>query len=278
MTDASEIIQRLLRAEPLREPLLRAVIASLQLPPGSAGLDAGCGIGLQARLLAEAIGPLGHVTGVDVAPELLAFGRNRVQQRGYAEHITLVEGDVASLPFGDDRFDWAWSADCVGYPAGELAPALRELVRVVRPGGRIVLLGWSAQQVLPGHTLLEARLNATCSAYQPFLSGQAPERHFARAARWLREAGLVAIRAQTFVGTVQSPLSLGERQALLDLFAMLWGQPQPEVAAQDWEASRRLCRPASTECILDLPDYYAFFTYALFQGEVVKGAELTSAG
>jgi ubiquinone/menaquinone biosynthesis C-methylase UbiE len=267
--DASQTIQRLLRAEPLREPLLREVIASLQLPPGSAGLDAGCGIGLQALLLAEAIGPQGHVTGVDVAPELLACGRDRAQASGYAGRVTMVEGDVAGLPCDNDQFDWAWSADCVGYPGGDAAPALRELVRVVRPGGRIVLLGWSAQQVLPGHALLEARLNATCSAYQPFLSGQAPERHFARAAPWLREAGLAAVRAQTFVGTVQSPLSAGERLALLDLFAMLWGQPQPGVSAQDWTAYQGLCLPESAECILNLPDYYAFFTYTLFQGEVV---------
>lgn len=270
MTDASQTIQRLLRAEPLREPLLREVIAALRLPPGSAGLDAGCGIGLQALLLAEAVGPQGRVTGVDVAPELLAYGRDRARQRGSTGSVTLVEGDVAGLPFDDDQFDWAWSADCIGYPAGEPAPALRELARVVRPGGRVVLLGWSAQQVLPGHALLEARLNATCSAYRPFLSAQPPERHFARAGRWLRAAGLAAVRAQTFVGTVQSPLSAGERLALLDLFAMLWGQPQPEVSAQDWEDSQRLCRPESAECILDIADYYAFFTYTLFQGEVVK--------
>lgn len=270
MTDASQTIQRLRTAEPLREPLLREVITSLQLPPGSSGLDAGCGIGLQALLLAEAVGPQGHVTGVDLAPELLAFGRDRAQQAGYAVRVTLLEGDVASLPCVDDHFDWAWSADCVGYPAGDLAPALRELARVVRPGGRIVLLGWAAQQVLPGHALLEARLNASCSAYQPFLSAQTPERHFARAARWLREAGLESVQAETFVGTVQSPLSAGERLALLDLFAMLWGQPQPEVSAQDREAYQRLCRSESAECILDLPEYYAFFTYSLFQGVVRK--------
>jgi demethylmenaquinone methyltransferase/2-methoxy-6-polyprenyl-1,4-benzoquinol methylase len=51
----------------------------------------------------------------------------------------------------------------------------------------------------------------------------------------------------------------------LDLFAMLWGQPQPEVSAQDWSAYQRLCRPDSAACILDLPEYYAFFTYSVFE-------------
>ncbi|HEX5942204.1 MAG TPA: hypothetical protein VFY66_07990, partial [Anaerolineales bacterium] len=62
MPDADLIIQNLLEANPLREPTLRSIIQSLQLPRGSRGLDAGCGIGLQAFLLAEAVGPEGQVT------------------------------------------------------------------------------------------------------------------------------------------------------------------------------------------------------------------------
>ena len=53
MTDASSIIQNLLQANPLREPTLRSIVQSMQLPYGSHGLDAGCGIGLQALLLAK---------------------------------------------------------------------------------------------------------------------------------------------------------------------------------------------------------------------------------
>jgi demethylmenaquinone methyltransferase/2-methoxy-6-polyprenyl-1,4-benzoquinol methylase len=50
---------------PLRESILRSALEVLQLPSGSRGLDAGCGIGLPALLLAEAVGPTGHVTGLD---------------------------------------------------------------------------------------------------------------------------------------------------------------------------------------------------------------------
>jgi demethylmenaquinone methyltransferase/2-methoxy-6-polyprenyl-1,4-benzoquinol methylase len=52
---------------------------------------------------------------------------------------------------------------------------------------------------------------------------------------------------------------------------MLWGEPQPGVAPEDWEAFQRLCRPGSAEFILDIPDYYAFFTYTLFEGKVASG-------
>jgi len=61
MTETATYIQRLLESNPLREPTLRLAIQTLHLPQGSIGLDAGCGIGLQALLLAEEIGPAGHV-------------------------------------------------------------------------------------------------------------------------------------------------------------------------------------------------------------------------
>lgn len=268
MSDARIAIQNALDANPLREPLLRTVIRSLDLPRGSHGLDAGCGIGLQARLLADAVGTNGHVTGVDLSSEALVYGNVHVKDVGYADRITFCEGDVSCLPFEDDTFDWVWSADCVGYPLGELTPFLNELIRVVRPGGSLTILGWSSQQLLPGYPLLEARLNATCSGYVPYYKDQDPQLHFVRALGSFCQVGLQEVKAQTFVGDVQAPLSRGERVALLSLFEMLWGQRQPETSPEDWRDYQRLCEPASSDFVLDIPDYYGFFTYSMFQGTV----------
>jgi demethylmenaquinone methyltransferase / 2-methoxy-6-polyprenyl-1,4-benzoquinol methylase len=268
MTAANLIIRNLLEANPLREPTLRSIIQSLQLPRASHGLDAGCGIGLQAFLLAETVGAEGHVTGLDIKPELLAYGEDLAMKAGLSERVTFRAGDVGCLPFDNDAFDWVWSADCIGYPAGELAPLLQELRRVVKPGGSVILLGWSSQQLLPGYPLLEARLNATCSGYIPFLKEKRPELHFMRALGALRDAGLEDCRAQTFVGEVQSPLSSGERIALTSLFEMLWGVPQPEASTEDWAEYKRLCTPSSPDFILGITDYYAFFTYSMFRGKV----------
>ncbi len=243
--------------------------AGLQLPSGSRGLDAGCGIGLQALMLAQETGSAGRVTGLDIDLEQLAYGHNRVRRAGEAGRITLCQADIGRLPFARHSFDWAWSADCIGYPAGDLRPLLGELKRVVRPGGSIFLLGWSSQQLLPGHVFLEARLNATCSAYLPYLQDKAPESSFLRSISQMRQAGLAQVQAQTFVGQVQAPLSDAQSAALASLFEMLWGQPQPQVSPQDWEAYRRLCEPASPDFILNVDGYYAFFTYTLFRGEVV---------
>ena len=270
MPDTDLIIQNLLEANPLREPTLRSIIESLQLPRGSHGLDAGCGVGLQAFLLAEALGAEGHVTGLDILPELLTCGEDLASKAGLSERVSFRLGDVSCLPFDDDSFDWAWSADCIGYPAGDLAQQLQELLRVVKPGGSVILLGWSSQQLLPGYPLLEARLNATCSGYIPFFKEQRPEVNFMRALTVFRNVGLKKVTAQTFVGDVQAPLEAGQRTALTSLFQMLWGAPQPEAAAEDVAEYKRLCTPGSTQFILDLPDYYAFFTYTIFSGRVPK--------
>jgi demethylmenaquinone methyltransferase/2-methoxy-6-polyprenyl-1,4-benzoquinol methylase len=265
-TDA--YLQRLLAANPLREPVLRAAIQALQLPQGSRGLDVGCGPGLQALLLAEATGSAGHVTGADITPAFLTYGERLAAGAGLAARVNFREADMNHLPFADDSFDWVWSADCAGYPAGDLAPALSEFVRVVRPGGRVIILAWSSQQVLPGHPLLEARLNATCSATAPYLQGVEPDRHFLRAMVPMRKAGLENVVARTFAGEVQAPLSDGERAAMLSLFEMLWGQPQPDAATEDWAELQRLCAADSPDLILDIPGYYAFFTYTMFCGRL----------
>lgn len=268
MTDSDAYIQRLLEANPLREPLLRKIIQALQLPSGSHGLDAGCGIGLQTLLLLEAVGWNGHITGLDILPELLAYGTGMVQKAGLSDRLTFRAGDVSHLPFDDNSFDWVWSADCIGYPAGELMPLLNELMRVVKPGGDVILLGWSSQQLLPGYPLLEARLNATCSGYIPFLKAQSPDLNFMRAGHWFRKAGLENVRAQTVVSEVQSPLTGDVRTALISLFEMLWDSPQPETSPEDWRQYQQLCKPESPDFILAIPDYYAFFTYSMFRGKV----------
>jgi ubiquinone/menaquinone biosynthesis C-methylase UbiE len=270
MMDTNAIIQNLLQANPLREPALRSIIQSLQLPRGSHGLDAGCGIGLQALLLAEAVGDEGHVTGLDIILELLAYGEDLAAKAGLSGRVTFRAGDVSCLPFEANTFDWAWSADCIGYPAGDLTPLLQELVRVVKPGGKIILLGWSSQQLLPGYPLLEARLNATCSGYIPFFKDKRPEQHFMQAVGCFRNAGLEDVEARTFVGEVRAPLSSGEQTALTSLFEMLWSMPQPEASAEDRAEYKRLCTPGSPDFILNIPDYYAFFTYSMFYGKVTK--------
>ena len=266
--DAGKVALALGASYPLRAPVTRSAIQALDLPAGSRGLDAGCGIGLQAILLAEAVGPAGHVTGVDLSPGLLVHARRIVGEAGLADRIAFKEGNVAELPFDDDTFDWAWSMDCVGYLPQDQVPMLLELARVVRPGGRVAILAWSSEQLLPGYPRLEARLSGTTMGIAPFSDGMRPESHFLRALGWFRKAGLAEPMAKTFAGEAHAPLREELHNALADLFRMRWPGVEAELSQEERTEYRRLCLPESPDYILNQADYYAFFTYSMFSGLV----------
>jgi hypothetical protein len=148
----------------------------------------------------------------------------------------------------------------------ELLPLLNELKRVVKPGGLIAILAWSSQMLLPGYPFLEAKLNTTSSGIAPFAKRSQSERHFNRSLGWFEKAGLQELSVKTFAGNVFAPLSSAIIQALLSLIEMRWNGA--ELTEEDSTEFKRLCRPDSPDFILDLPDYYAFFTYTMFRGRV----------
>jgi ubiquinone/menaquinone biosynthesis C-methylase UbiE len=268
-TNVETYFDKLYLSTPLRNPAIRQAIRMLDLPKASHGLDAGCGIGTHTLLLAEAVEHDGHVTGVDLSPRFVAHARNQAKQSNLEDRVSFRHGDVNALPFSDQTFDWAWSVDCVGHVSvGQPVTGLQELARVVRPGGRVVLLGYSTQMLLPGYPMLEARLNATASATTAIAEGVKPEENFMRALGWFQTAGLAEPVAQTVVGTVHAPLDDGVRRALVSLFGMLWGEMQSKMTDEDREEFVRLTDPETPDFIPDTPDYYAFFTYSMFQGRV----------
>ncbi len=266
--ETSDYLRQLLVSLKLREPALREAVHALDPPRGSRGLDVGCGAGLQCMMLAEAVGPEGSVTGVDVATEFLEHGRVLVDRAGFTSRVSLMEGNAEQLPFEDDSFDWVWSVDCVGYGRWDPVPSLSEMSRVVRPGGTVAILAWSSEKLLPGYPALEAKLQGTAAGISPFSNDMPPARHLPRALGLLRELGLVDLRAQTFAGSVYAPLSEELRQSLDSLFAMRWPGVEAELDGEDLKLFNRLCRPGSPDIILDHPDYYAFFTYSMFRGKL----------
>ncbi|MDY6987566.1 MAG: class I SAM-dependent methyltransferase [Thermodesulfobacteriota bacterium] len=272
-SDAEVYAQQLALFHPLRKSVIRSAIKALLLAPASRGLDTGCGIGQVTLMLAEAVGPEGHCTGLDLSAPFVARAREISRKSPLSGQVSFQQGNVHALPFDDHRFDWVWSSDCVGYPAREPVALLKELSRVVKPEGTVAILIWSSQQLLPGYPLLEARLNATAAGMAPFTGGMGPELHALRALGWFRDAGLEEALVHTFVGTVHGPLSDGTRSALISLFDMRWKEARPEMAPEDWAQYERLCQPGSPDFILDLPDYYAFFTYSLFRGQVGRSTE-----
>ena len=104
---------------------------ALRLAPGSTLLDAGCGTGQ----FAVAFAALGcRVTGVDLAPEMLARARRHAAEQGVV--VDFREGDLAHLPDADDAFD-AVHARVSLHLVPDPAATLREIRRVLRRGGRL---------------------------------------------------------------------------------------------------------------------------------------------
>lgn len=80
-----------------------------------------------------------RVTGIDQSPDMLAHGRRNVEAAGLAERITLMQGEAERLPFPDASFDALTFTYLLRYVA-DPAATLRELARVVRPGGVVASL------------------------------------------------------------------------------------------------------------------------------------------
>lgn len=253
----------------LREPVIRTIVDTLQLPAESRGLDAGCGTGFYTLMLAEAVVVRGHVTGLDIEEKFLAKGRSLASKSGLTERVSFIKGDIRKLPFDDNSFDWIFSMDLVGSLKINPVLLLKELARTVKPGGIIYILNYSSQMLLPGYPVLEARLNATSRGIAPFDVKMKPELHSMRALKWFKQAGLSETGAQTFISDINPPLSQEMRKALIDLFEMRWGEDNLELLEEDRLEYQRLCRDDSPDFILNTPGYYGFFTYSLFWGRVI---------
>jgi ubiquinone/menaquinone biosynthesis C-methylase UbiE len=112
------------------------VLDALQPRLGERVLDVGSGPGLLACAIAERVAPTGTVAGVDISEPLLAWAR---AQGPVGLSVDYRHGDATSLPFAAASFDAVLSTQVLEYVA-DVDAAIAELARVVRPGGRILVL------------------------------------------------------------------------------------------------------------------------------------------
>jgi ubiquinone/menaquinone biosynthesis C-methylase UbiE len=134
------------------------VVELAALRPGLRVLDVACGTGLVARLAAEAIGVSGRVTALDLNPAMLAVAAELPAVEGAP--IEWVEGNAQALPFAEASFDVVCcQLGLQFFPDRE--GALREMRRVLVPGGRAVLMVWGEIDRAPGFAVLAAALGRT---------------------------------------------------------------------------------------------------------------------
>jgi demethylmenaquinone methyltransferase / 2-methoxy-6-polyprenyl-1,4-benzoquinol methylase len=106
----------------------------VEAAPTDAVLDVACGTGALSLALARRYGC--SVVGIDLSPQMLAEARRRVHGAGLADRIQLREGRAEELPFADDSFDALTFGYLLRY-VDDPASTVGELLRVVRPGGRV---------------------------------------------------------------------------------------------------------------------------------------------
>ena len=118
----------------------RALLADLGLGHGHRVLEAGCGPGTALAVLLDRIGPGGRVVGIDPTTAFIEEAGRRAAAAG-AANAEYREGDIREIPYPDAAFDAAF-CDKVLIHVGPTEQAIREMVRVTKPGGRVGALEW----------------------------------------------------------------------------------------------------------------------------------------
>ena len=159
----------------------RQVLKALDLRAGEHALDIGSGPGLLANDMAISVGRNGRVCGIDTSEDMLAMSRKRCADKPWTE---FLKADATELPFPDGSFDVAVSTQVYEYVAN-VPVALKELYRVMRPGGRVLVMDTDYGSFVI-HTEDKARMARVMSAW---------DEHFVHAglprtlSRQLRDAG-----------------------------------------------------------------------------------------
>src|SRR2546428_342184 len=253
------LMSSLERMNLFQEPEARVIIADLALPEGSRGLDVGCGVGLYALWLAEAIGPRGRVVGIEPSTERVEAARALVGHGPLASRLEFREGDATKLDAPDATFDWVWCGDVLHH-VQETGRALGEFARVVRPGGRIVVKESQLLHgvFLPGHPALERRLRQAEMEWSRHEGGE-----FSFEER--RQRTLASLRSvegfRTYLLERRAPLPHAARDYIQHVvFERNWGpRLRDRLAPDDWTRRSALCEVESATFVLDDPDYYCLY-------------------
>jgi len=122
----------------------RRILVRHTVKEGSLVLDAGGGTGSTTLLAADAVGSTGKVVLLDFSSGMMDVARKRIKRARLDDRVELTSGDMMQLPFEDDVFDTVLSTYSV-CPLGDPAAAMKELVRVLKPGGLLGIAHSAAQ-------------------------------------------------------------------------------------------------------------------------------------
>lgn len=132
--ETSRVVEEFNRSQGATERR-RRISTELALRAGESVLDVGCGPGHQIAELSGAVGSDGFVVGIDPADSAIAIASRRCKE---LPNVSVKLGDASGLPFADQSFDAVMSSQVFEY-LDDVEGGLREIYRVIRPGGRVLI-------------------------------------------------------------------------------------------------------------------------------------------
>lgn len=208
------------------------VLELLPLSPGERVADLGCGPGLLAEMVAQRVGAEGSVQGIDLSESMIALARRRCAGYGWA---AFQSGSVDALPSPDRCFDAAVSVQVYEY-VSDLTRALAELHRVLKPGGRALIVDTDWESCV-WHSSDSARMRRFIETWDT----HCPHPQLPRTlANRLRQAGFELSRQEVIplLNTVYDPNTYSH--GMIDVIARYARKRCGEAEAQAWADDLRM--------------------------------------
>jgi len=238
--------------------IYHSLLNQVELLPGDRVLDLGCGSGTHFGWITSLIGPEGRIVGVEPDQGNLDLAASRIADAPYRDQIELQQGPLHPLPFGDASFDSVWCAGSLQYEPDPVG-AIREMVRVVRPGGKV------AAQDVEMHTMmlgpmpddLLIALKGTLPHGETGSEGHVDWFTGHKLRGYFHTAGLREVRGYLRMREYVHPLTEDER-GFLDVAMPYLCTTSPGIhtlSEEQREQLRRLSAPDAAESMFRRPDF-----------------------
>ena len=196
--------------EKMYAPLSRALIEEAHIVSGQVVLDVGGGSGEPSLTIAPVVGSSGSVTYTDPAAGMVRAAREESKRRGLG-NIQFHQCPAEQLPSADSSFDVAVGRLSVMFFPDVMA-GLREVLRVVKPGGHVSFLVWAGKEVNPFFSEVTEILDRFVQA-EPEAEDAPGAFRFAapgKLAKLLREAGAASVTERTLTFSIEAPITVDQ--------------------------------------------------------------------